>query len=116
MNNEQRREAHIRFNESFLALAAYCEVFGLSLFTIGEGPMSDRGEWDGTMFAGFDPKYIDEMTPVCPISLSDEGKFFVVSEHSDLVGDVLTECTLEQVVGAVRSGERLHATEDDDCE
>lgn len=101
----------MELNERMDVLVAYCEVTGLFMCKHGESLMSDEGEWEGIVGAGFDPRYLAEMTPVVPIALQEDGTFTVITGE-DETGDVVTEFTLEQVVQAIRSGTRLHRAQD----
>lgn len=105
-------DAYRNLEDCYFTLVAYCEVFGLTVFIRGEGPMTDDEEWEGMLAAGYDPRYIGEMTPIVPIALSGEGQFQVITGQ-DRCGDVMEVFTQEQVVSAIRLGRRLHADEDD---
>lgn len=103
-------KAHYLFLEDlWLTVLEYCRVFNLSYRVAGEHPMTDE-DWEETLCAGFDPRYIDEMTPICYIALQDDNTISIVTGE-DESGDVTKEFTKEQVEQAIRNKTPLHRTD-----
>lgn len=98
-------------SEHIEALIAYCEMWDLTYVDRECSRLMDDEGWAGAVASAFDPRYIDEMTPIIPVMLYRDGTFVVITGE-DATGDVFQEFTLGDVLCSIREGKPLHWVHD----